>query len=226
MFTAFLIAAAMTPDALPRYPGPALGGRASERYEICIELINEDLEIGRIAAEQWAAEGGGAAAGHCRAVGDLKSGKPKTAAIRLLDVAERNDAGDALTRAKILEQAALAWLAAEDAKQAGDAIAAAQALAPNSGELSLTAGVVHAANEKWSAAIKSITAAEEAGFQSADGFVARASGQMALLKHDLAAEDVVAALKIDPFNLDALVLRGQLHTLGVEIEANYQRRTK
>lgn len=226
MFLTLLAMTVLTPEALPHYPGRALSETVSSRYQICLELIQEDLEIGRIGAEQWVSEGGGAPAAHCRAVADLKAGFPKTAAIRLMDIAGGKNAGDPLSRAKIFEQAAFAWLAAEDNARASEAIKTAQTLAPNSGELSLTAGIIDAANERWGSAIKAVTAAEEQGFQSAAGYVARARAQMALLKHELAAEDVVAALKLDPFNLDALVLRGQLHTFGIDIDANYQRNNR
>ena len=36
-----------------------------------------------------------------------------------------------------------------------------------------------------------------------------------------AADDVVAALTIDPYNIDALTMRGELRQAGVEIEAYY-----
>ena len=35
------------------------------------------------------------------------------------------------------------------------------------------------------------------------------------------ADDVIAALRIDPTNLDALVLRGDLSQKGVDIRADY-----
>ncbi len=217
--------AAATPEA-PFNPFDALALESAverDRYLDCVALVDADTERGRAAAEKWTAEGGGVAAHHCRAVADLASGFPRLAAIRLMQIVERADAGDILTRARFLEQAALAFMEAEAPEHALEALNEARRLAPNSGELSLTAGVVYAANEMWQATVDAVTAAEEQGFRSPAAFVARGRAHMALAKNLRAAEDVVAALKMDPFDLDALVLRGELQQLGVEIDANYQR---
>jgi hypothetical protein len=38
------------------------------RYDDCVALVEGDLEVGRIAAQQWVTEGGGANARHCLAM--------------------------------------------------------------------------------------------------------------------------------------------------------------
>ncbi|MEL7487068.1 MAG: hypothetical protein AAGJ87_07630 [Pseudomonadota bacterium] len=226
MFAFLLAAAAMiTPEApfdASDASNPSFHAR-SNRYQDCIALIEEDVEIGRLAAQQWTDEGGAAPAVHCLAVADLAAGFPKLAALRLADAANRLDAGDILVRARLQEQAARAWLEAGEPAFAREAIDNAQKLAPNSGELSLTAGLVSAAQEQWQSTIDAITAAEEQGVSTIAGFIARARAYKALLQNKEAAEDVVAALKINPFDLDALVLRGELQQLGIAIDANYRR---
>ncbi len=220
-----ILAAAMTPEA-PFNPFDALALESAverDRYIECVALVDADTERGRAAAETWTAEGGGVAAHHCRAVADLAAGHPRLAAIRLMQIVERSDAGDILTRARFLEQAALAFLEADEPDLALEALENARRLAPNSGELSLTAGLVFAANEMWQATVDAVTAAEEQGFRSLEAYVARGRAHKALSQNLRAAEDVVAALKIDPFDLDALVLRGELQQLGVAIDASYQR---
>ena len=224
--TSLIIAvAAMTPEAPfnPFASTPSSSEALGSRYQDCLELVDEDLEIGRIAAEQWASEGGGSAALHCLAVAELADNRPRLAAVRLMQIAERPDAGDGLIRARYLEQATRAWLEAEELDHALDTIRQAQVLAPNSGELSLTAGLVFAERRRWQSTINAIDAAEREGFVTADGYVARGKANKALSKNVDAANDVVAALSIDPFHLDALVLRGELQQLGVSIDANYQR---
>ena len=186
-------------------------------------MIEEDVEIGRIAASQWVTGGGGAPAHHCLAIAELRAGFPKLAAVRLIDLTDRKDSGDGLIRARYLEQASLAWLEAGEPEYALSTIQEAQTLAPNSGELSLTAGLIFAKNERWQATINSIDAAQAQGFKSVASFVARGNAHKALTKYRAAANDVVAALSLDPFNLDALVLRGELQQLGIAIDANYQR---
>ena len=220
-----LALAAFTPEAAfnPFVPSTTQSTPLSSRYQDCIAMLEEDVEIGRIAASQWVTGGGGAPAQHCLAIADLRAGFPKLAAVRLTELTERKDAGDGLIRARYLEQASMAWLEAEEPGQALDTIKQAQILAPNSGELSLTAGLIYAKNEQWQATINSIDAAQAQGFQSVASLIARGNAFKALTKYREAADDVVAALSIDPFHLDALVLRGELQQLGVAIEANYQR---
>src|SRR5690606_19581999 len=84
----------------------------SPRYADCIQFVEADLDIGRIAAQQWVSEGGGSEARHCLAIADLKAGFPKLSALRLEEIAQRKDAGDDYVRARVLSQAAEAWLVA------------------------------------------------------------------------------------------------------------------
>ena len=192
------------------------------RYHDCISLVEADLEIGRIAAQQWVSEGGGANARHCLAIADLKAGFPKLAAIRLEEVAERQDAGDDYMRARIYSQAAKAWLEAEEAGHAEDALKQAFQLTPDAGELHLTAAHVYAAQERWQSVIDSVGKAGEADFASAETYVLRGKAYAAFGNYQTAAEDVVNALTLDPVNVDALVLRGELQQAGVVIDVFYE----
>ncbi len=192
----------------------------SSRYADCVELLNADLELGRIAAQQWVDEGGGAEARHCLATADLKAGFPKLAALRLEETAQRKDAGDDYVRARLYDQAAQSWLLAGETDLAEKALDEALMLVPDSGELYLTAGKVYAAQERWKEAIHSITLAEQAGFVSAETYVLRGRGLYTLVSYEHAAEDVVRALTLDPVNIDALVLRGDLARAGVKIEVS------
>ena len=188
------------------------------RYADCIQFVEADLELGRIAAQQWVDEGGGAEARHCLAVADLKAGFPKLAALRLQEIAQRKDAGDDYVRARLYEQAAEAWLAAGENAYAEEALDQARALVPDSAELQLTAAKVYAAQNRWKDVVEAVTAAEQGGFVSAETYVLRGRGRYIVGAHELAAEDVVAALTIDPVNVDALVLRGDLAQAGITID--------
>ncbi len=190
----------------------------SPRYSDCIELVSADLDLGRIAAQQWVGEGGGAEARHCLAVADLKAGFPKLAALRLEEIAQRNDAGDDYVRARLLAQAASAWLDANDATRAQAALDQSLALVPDSGELYLTAAKVHAAHQRWQDVISAVNRAEEDGFVSAETYVLRGRGRFVTGAYETAANDVVTALSLDPVNVDALVLRGELAQVGVTID--------
>lgn len=194
---------------------------ANPRYLDCVTLVEADLEIGRIAAQQWAAEGGGADAQHCLAIADIAAGFPKLGAARLEDIAQRKDAGDDYVRARLLAQAAFAWLQAGEIAFAQAAMENAFALAPDSGELQLTAAKIHAAQERWQKVVDAVTIAEQAGFFSPDAYVLRGRAYTQLGDYETAAQDVVNALTLDPVNVDALVLRGELQQTGVVIDVFY-----
>lgn len=191
------------------------------QYIECIQTIAEDAKLGRQGARAWAARGGGPPAVHCLAVADIAAGFPKLGAVRLMELAEEPEAGDASTRARIFAEAALAWLEADRPDYAVEAIDAAYGLAPHLAELHMIAAKSYAAAERWEQAVKAASAAEETALISAEGYIIRARGQRALGRNGKAAEDVVAALKLDPFNLDALVLRGELIQTGINIKARY-----
>lgn len=216
---ASIVLSVLTPEA-PLLQAP-IPESVDPKYKACVDLVKTDLEKGRENATRWVGDGGGPPAQHCLAVAELAAGFPKAAALRLEDLASRSDAGDELVRARILSQAALAWLEAGELELAQAAIDAAFAAAPGAGELYLFSAMVHDAKEEYQATIDDITIGEKKGFTSAEGYVLRGRARHALLLHREAADDVVAALSIDPFNLDALVLRGELQQAGIDIDAYY-----
>lgn len=211
----------MTPEApfLPAYLERSES--TSAQYVDCVKLIADDPASGRRAAETWVSEGGGAPALHCLAVSDLASGFPKLAAVRLTGISERADAGDEDARARLLAEAALAWLDAGDSLQAEDSVAAAKRLSPKLSELDFVAAKVFASAEKWQAAADAVTAAETAGLKTTETYLIRARARRALGKDMEAADDVVAALSLDPLSIPALTMRGELQQAGIEIEAYY-----
>lgn len=194
---------------------------ASTRYDACVARIQENVVEGRKAAQQWALEGGGAEAQHCLAVADLAAGFNKLAAARLEELADRRDAGDDYIRARLLDQAALAWLEAKDVVRAEAALKAALDLVPDSGELQLTRAKVSAAKENWNDVIDAVTLAEDTGFVSAETYVLQSRAYIAMGDYENAARGVVNALRLDPMNIDALTLRGEIQQTGIEINVNY-----
>lgn len=195
---------------------------ANPRYLDCVTLVEADLEIGRTAAQQWVADGGGADAHHCLAVADIAAGYAKLGAVRLEEIAQRKDAGDDFIRARLLSQAAEAWLKADEPEFADTAIQAAFTLAPDAAELHSIAALVHAANQNWQKTIASASVAIQHNFESAGVFVARGRAYAALGDYQLAANDVVNALNLNPSDLDALVLRGEIQQTGIGIEVYFE----
>ncbi len=214
----------LTPEA--PYLAPYLETSIEEtgsnpRHADCIRLVASDLEIGRIAAQQWAVEGGGMAAQHCLAIADLAAGFPRLAAARLVDIAERKDVSDIATLARLWVQASLAWLDASDTAEAAAAIEKAIVLEPGNGDTKIIAAKVYSAAASWQSAEDAVTEAEKSGVVTPEGFIIRARARRALGRDMAAAEDVANALNLDPFNLDALVVRGELQQAGINIEAYY-----
>ncbi|MFN3959382.1 MAG: hypothetical protein ACK4NP_05665 [Parvularculaceae bacterium] len=216
-----VVIALLTPEApyLPTYLASEMS--AGARHQECVRLIVEDVAKGRDGAQRWALEGGGAPAQHCLAIADLAAGFPRLAAARLTDITERGDAGDAGARARVLAEAALAWLEADDIPEAEQAIMAAKSRAPDLAELDFVAAKIYAEANRWQAAADAVSAAEKHGATSPEAYIIRARAYRALGRIEDAANDVVAALSMDPFNVDALTLRGELRQAGVEIEAYY-----
>lgn len=214
-----VVVALLTPEApyLPVYLASEMS--AGARHHECVRLIVEDVDQGRDAAQRWALEGGGAPAQHCLAIADLAAGFPRLAAARLTDISERAGAGDA--GARVLAEAALAWLEADDIPEAEQAIVKAKSRAPDLAELDFVAAKIYAEANRWQAAADAVSSAEKRGATSPEAYVIRARALRALGRLEDAANDVVAALSMDPFNVDALTLRGELRQAGVEIEAYY-----
>ncbi|HXI87042.1 MAG TPA: hypothetical protein VNH64_06255 [Parvularculaceae bacterium] len=193
-------------------------------YQACIDAVREDAKSGREAAMKWQAESNNSpAAEHCLAVADLAAGYPLAGAMHLQKLAQRADAGEPLVRARIYAEAAEAWLKAGQNGLASKAVEDAFKLAPDAGELYLIKAQIEFAEGRMQATIDAVTAAQERGFESAESHVLRGRALHALTRNREAAEDVVAALKLDPLNVDALVLRGDLHQAGVDIKARYKR---
>lgn len=214
----------LTPEAAPASRAEVEAAAAAERnphYQDCIGRVFRNIREGRAFAERWTSEGGGPPAVHCLAIADLAAGFPKVAAVRLFELAERPEAGDEGVRAKLYAEAAEAFVAADALEDAEAAISAAFALAPDADELYLPAARIHAARQQDQATIAAVSTAEERGVVSSVGFVLRGRARFRLADYRRAADDVIAALRIDPTNLDALVLRGDLAQRGIEIRADY-----
>lgn len=209
MIAALILAAAAPEEA----PNP--------RYLECVNLVEADLEKGREHAQRWSQEGGGAEAQHCLAIADIAAGFAKLGAARLEEVSNRKDAGDDYVRARLLAQAAEAWLIGAEPEHAERALTAAFELAADSGELYLTAAKVHAAKKEWQRVISAVSTAEASGFQTAETYVLSARAQYAVGDYEAAAVEIVKALSLEPTNIEALVLRGEIQQTGVPIEVYF-----
>lgn len=200
--------------------------QANPRYRQCIHTIQTTPDLGIEQARQWVTIGGGPMARHCLAVAELATGSAKLAAIRLQDLGATENAGDSTTRAQILAQAGEVWLGIDEPDAALSAVTEAFTLIPDDGTLFLLQAKIHQALGKWQPTVDAVTSAQERGFTSAEGFILRARALKELTQFDDAGADLANGLRLDPFNLDGLVLRGELAQVGVIINTNYRRAPK
>ena len=191
------------------------------RYQECVDLVSEDARASRTAAERWVTDGGGPKAQHCLAVAELAAGLPKRAASRLQSLGENATVGPPEIRSKLYAQAAEAWLQANASEEAEAALDNAFKLTPGAGELYLVAAKLHAMREEPIQVINAIDEAEATGLGSVMGFVLRGRAHLETNDKEAAAQDVVRALSIDPTSIQALLLRGELQQLGVNIDVDY-----
>ncbi|MBT8473376.1 MAG: hypothetical protein HKN14_08695 [Marinicaulis sp.] len=195
----------------------------NERYIDCLNVIEADAETGRRIAQQWAATDSGLDAEHCLAVADLAAGFYNLAGLRLDELAAGQIARDSGVSGELYRQASEAWIFAENFENAEASAQRGLAIDPDSGELFLLAAHAHSAQEDWSEVVSAVTKAEDLGVFTSNGYVRRGRAYAKLGDYAAGAEDVVRALSINPMNIDAFILRGEIQQAGINIEVYYEK---
>lgn len=192
----------------------AQDGQATPRsYEACAALAAEDAAAGLVYAEAWQADGGARAARHCAAVAALGLGKGVSAGHILNDLAAtlENDPGAA---AGLYVQAAEAFMAGGARDDAFAALDMARGIAPGALEIDMAAVGVYATAAHWPGVVDAIDALEAAADLSADAYALRGRARFEIGHYQGAANDAARALRLDPYLIDAIVLRGDLLNRG------------
>lgn len=209
--------------------GTSLGssdlGNAEARHQNCLEEIQIDPEAAREKAKEWHQTSGGVLATHCLAMADRAAGFSRLAAVRLHTLAEKTGTGPDIVRARLFAQASEIWLSVHEGDAATESLEQAFALAPQAAELFLISANIHLSRRRWQNVIDDVKQAENLGLVTAIGYTARARAYKELTQFDLAADDVVRAIRIDPFNVKALVLRGELIQTGINIRTNIRKQS-
>ncbi|MGV6801006.1 MAG: hypothetical protein ACWA5L_03705 [bacterium] len=187
-------------------------------YKACIDAVEANPVEGRKKALRWLSYGGGAPAKHCAAIADIANNLPKLAGSRLRVLGAKEAKRDPLIAAKLYTQAADAFLTAQLDKHALEMIDKAYELAPNSLELHIVAARVYAGTGRWGLAKRALTKAEAIAPLDSPSLVLRGRANQALTDYDAAAADVRSALNLNPDNIDALLLRGELVQIGYAID--------
>ncbi len=203
------------PDARDtmHFPMPPAPPRlaAGDDYEKCLAMIANDPEGARSFADTWRAGGGagGEGAEHCAGLAEVALGDADAGATILDRLAVHSGAPE-VTRAMIFDQAAQAWMLAEEPARALGSAAEALALDPDDPDLLIDRATAQAALEHYHAAIADLDRALAIDPQRIAALVMRAGDWRHLEAYDRAGTDIDHALAIDPDYADALLERGIL----------------
>jgi tetratricopeptide (TPR) repeat protein len=179
-------------------------------YQDCLSLVRRNPEEGFSQAQSWQATGGGLPAQHCAALAlvELKHyGDAADRLEKLLPLAEKQ--APHLTVA-ILDQAANAWLLAEQPQRARQLLDIALKAAPETPDLLIDRALSFAALNDFAAARQDLDIALRVDPAREDALALRASARRQTGDPAGAMEDAETALAIQPRLPEALLERGIL----------------
>ncbi len=202
-------------NTLPALPAQ---NTSTEAYQQCLARVDEDPAAAKEFALNWTLVGGDAAATHCVAMADLALGNLRFSAGRVLQLADEERQKDTIVAASLYHQGAEILLAIPDATMALEAANAGLEIAPTDMALHVSLGHALIDLQRWAEAEAALVTAMEFGRLDATGRTLRARARIEQDRLELAAYDVVAALRLDPHFVDALVLRGELIQRGMIID--------
>jgi len=196
----------------------AIGAHAAgpDRYRNCIDAIDQDAEQALDAALTWADLGGGDGARHCVGVALARLGRFAEAALAFEAVAKDMEA-DAAVRAQVLDQAANAWLLADDSGRAAVAATMALELNPDAADLLVDRATAFAASGRYDEAVDDLDRALVLDPGLVDAYVFRASARRHLGDAQRAEADVDIALRLDAEHAEGFLERGTLRRLRGDI---------
>jgi tetratricopeptide (TPR) repeat protein len=206
--------AVAAPREAPRDPAAA---SAQERYRICMADIAVDAERALKTAQAWQKKGGGAAADHCAAASQLALGRYADAAAELDTLAWTGGAGRGPSlRASLFGQAALAWLAADQADRAAKAATQGLVLAPDDPQLLVLRARAHGQEHRFGDAVDDLNRAIGLDPKLMEAYLFRGSAFRQMGQLDRAAADLDAVLAVDQQQPEALLERGIVRRLKGE----------
>jgi tetratricopeptide (TPR) repeat protein len=197
------------PAAAQQRAAPAAPG-AEQAYQQCMALARTQPDAAFTQAVQWRARGGGFAAEHCEALALMGLRNFEEAAKRFHDVAEGAKSEPKALRVEAYDQAAQAWLLANQPKKAKAEFDAALKLDPKNVDILIGRGQASGLAGDFWAALDDLNAALDADPKRADALVLRAASYRRVKAEDLALDDVNRAIQLDPEFPDAYVERGIL----------------
>jgi tetratricopeptide (TPR) repeat protein len=193
------------------FSAPALAvNPTQERYEACLAQVGENPEAGYEEGLAWRAQGGGWPAQHCAALGLIAMGETELGARRMLTNAEFAITASDATRAIMYGQAGDAFLIANLPERALTAFQRGRDFAPLDAGLALGAADAAQAAGRWDVVEAAATAAIELDASEARAWRLRAEARLEAGDLDAAEADMEEARRLDPDDIEALLLRGRI----------------
>jgi tetratricopeptide (TPR) repeat protein len=196
------------PSFAQQQRGPSAPVSPEREYQRCNQLVDQDASAAFEFANGWVQRGGGDPARHCVAMALMRLQRYGDAAQTLERLADGMAARNSSLRAEALQQAAQAWLLADQLERANATLTAALRLAPDAVDLMVDRATVLGLAKNYGAAIEDLNRALQRAPTRVDALVLRAVARRFLDQREAALADVEAALKLDPRNIDALLERG------------------
>jgi tetratricopeptide (TPR) repeat protein len=183
---------------------------AVETYEGCLDLVTGNPALAEAEAAEWARAGGGAAAGHCRALALMALGADLRAAELLVSIATDDRTIPDTVRATLLIDAGELFLGLGQI-EAGRAVAArALQLAPDPRPALALSARLKAEAGDWRGAVGDLDRALAGGAPDAELLVMRASARLKLGELVAARSDLLWAAEIAPDSALVWLERGSL----------------
>lgn len=181
-----------------------------DSYEACLDLVSQNPALAESQAAEWARAGGGAAAGHCRALALMALGADLRAAELLVSIATDDRTLPERVRATLLVDAGELFLGLGrlDAGRAAAARALKLATDPRPA-LALSARLKAEAGD-WQGAVGDLDGALASGPPDAELLALRASARLKLGDKVAARSDLLWATEIAPDSPAVWLERGAL----------------
>ncbi|HZT20459.1 MAG TPA: tetratricopeptide repeat protein [Dongiaceae bacterium] len=204
---------AENPPAAALQPSHSAEADQAKQYADCMSAARATPAQGLTTAQLWAQKGGGTPAGHCAAVALIGLGRYEEAASSMEKLAGQEMKGRKDLAASLYDQAAQAWVLANDNAKAVKDVGAAIALAPQDPDLLVDRGVILASMGRYRESVDDLSKAHDLAGSRADILVFRATAYRMLKSFDLARADIDQAIKLEPKNPDAYLERGIIRKL-------------
>ncbi|HLT77924.1 MAG TPA: hypothetical protein VKZ87_11095 [Ferrovibrio sp.] len=179
-------------------------------YQDCLSLARRQPEDGFAHAQTWSETGGGLPAAHCAALALIELKHYADAAARLEALLPLAQKQVPHLSVQLLDQAANAWLLADQPQRAKALLDIALQASPDQADLLIDRALASAALQDHSAAAADLSRALTLDPTRAEAYALRASARRHLKDFGGAMEDAETALAIEPRLPEGLLERGIL----------------